>query len=184
MKKKLFSMFLVTYLITGPQFAVADAGYEKAINRHAQASVRDILTPLIEKRSKGETWNYILRYYLPKEIDSQCGYRSLVGLPEIGFKNARHATEAVVGKRFEEMFGDLLSRPNAKLELLSSKFIKGVSEDKSLISLKVTPSKPRDKSITFVMRLTGNGEMELCDIATDGKIEEGALYKLGNQLGL
>lgn len=184
MKIKALSVTLAICMLAGSQVALAANDYNTALNRHAQAAVRDILGKMIEKRSKGDSWSYLLRNMAPKLIDSQCGYRNLVGINEVGFAGARIEIEAIAGRRLDSMFKDLLSRPSAQLELKDTRTVKTSEADRSLVSLKVTPSKPNDKSITFVMELSDNGEMRLCDIAADGKIEEGVLYKLGNELNL
>jgi hypothetical protein len=182
MKKTALAIF-VTGFMSSPM-AFASSEYETALNRHAQSTTREIIGKWIDQRAAGRSWGYMLRLDIPKVFDSQCGFRALVGLPEVGFIGARRETEPVVGKRLESLFGELLSRPGAQLQLLNTKALPNSYADQAMVSLKITPSKANDPSLTFIMQLSGDGEMVLCDIATEARPESGILYKLGKDLNL
>ncbi len=182
MKKSVTALFLAGFISSFT--ATASSEYETALNRHAQSTAREVIGSWIEQRAAGRSWGYMLRLDVPKAFDNQCGYRALVGLPEVGFAGARQETEPVVGKRLESLFGELLSRPGARLQLLNTKALPNSYADQAMVSLKVTPAKANDPTLTLLMQLSGDGEMVLCDIATAARPDTGVLYKLGKDLNL
>ncbi len=182
MKKPVLAAIMAVFLFSPVLAATAD--YEKALTRHAQSSAREIVSQWIEQRSSGMTWNYILREKVPQALDSQCGYRSLVGLADTGFARARQETEEFVGQRLESTFGPLLSRPNAQLFLMRSKPMLSQYGDQAMVTLGVKPQRPKDATLTLILQLSGNGEMVLCDLASSDNPQKGVLYQLGIDLNL
>lgn len=182
MKKTLIGGILAVFLSS--QVSAATADYEKALTRHAQSSAREIIGKWIEQRNTGMTWNYILREKVPQSLDSQCGYRSLVGLSDIGFARARTETEEYVGERLERAFGPLLSRPNAQIYLASSKPMISEHADQAMVTLGVRPQRPNDATLTLILQLSGSGEMILCDLSSAPNPQKGILYQLGIDLNL
>lgn len=182
MKKTVLSGILAVFLSSHVVAATAD--YEKALTRHAQSSAREIIGQWIDQRNSGMTWNYILREKVPEIIDSQCGYRNLVGIADIGFERARKETEDYVGQRLERVFGPLLSRPNAQLYLAGSKPMLSQHADQAMVTLGIKPQRPNDATLTLILQLSGSGEMVLCDLSSAPLPEKGILYQLGIDLNL
>ncbi len=182
MRTPLLSGILAVFLSSSTLAASSD--YATAVSRHAQSSAREIVGQWIDLRKSGMTWNYILRQKVPQSLDSQCGYRSLVGLADVGFARARKETEDYVGQRLEKAFGNLLSRPNAQLYLVGSKPMLSDNADQALVTLGVNPKRPNDASLNLILQLAGSGEMVLCDLSTSPNPQKGVLYQLGNDLNL
>lgn len=179
-----FLKFIMGGLISSTCLFVHASDFSAALERHAQSSARDVIGKWIEARTAGNTWSQVLRDHAPKTLDSFCGYRSLVGLQDTGFERARAETEAVVGSRLERTFGSLLSRPSAQLQLVgtTTKGLAGSSQ--ALVTLKVSPARSGDQTLSLLMELDTFGEMVLCDIIPNQKIENGVLSKLGAELNL
>lgn len=165
-------------------FAAQGGDFEKATERHAQTSARELLVHMTEHREKGISWKSILTTKLPKEIDDSCGYQELVNLPEDGFDGMKTEVAKVAGKRFDKEFNAELSRPGASVDLVSVSSIKLNSGDHALVVLRVIPAQATDKNISLLYQLNSEGRMSLCDVIPGQKVSDGILRMIGKELNL
>lgn len=178
---KRFTLFSALFLLP---FAAQSGDFEKATERHAQTSARDLLVQMSQFREKGTSWKTILTTKLPDQIDDTCGYQELVNLPEDGFEVMRKEVAKVAGNRFDKEFQAQLSRPGAAVDLVKVTSIKLSSGDHALVQLRVIPAQPEDKNISLLYQLNSEGRMSLCDVIPGQKVNEGIIYKLGKELNL
>lgn len=159
----------------------ANNDFDRALTRHAQSSAHAITSQWIERRATSMSWDQVLREFVPTQLDSRCGFIDRVGLRSVSFDRARALTTPVVGSRLADRFAPMLDRPRAQLTLLGAS-THGQEPDYAMVNLRVTPARTGDPALSLLLRLDGNGEMALCDIAENGNEKAGILRIIGNEL--
>lgn len=162
--------------------ATANPDFDKAVSRYAQSSARDLMNTLITQHAAGTSWKIILGQNLPKMVDDRCGYREKLNLPEDGFTQMRDAVSTVAGERFDKAFSSQLSRPGAKLGLVSVKPLKYAGADQALVIMRVLPAKPGDANISLLYQLDEGGRMSLCDLVAGDSPDLGILTTISKEL--
>lgn len=167
-----------------PVLAHADAGFDSAVRQQAQGAARELVSNLVDQRSKGYSWKLILSTQLPAMIDDGCGYRERIGLPDRAFAEMKKQVMPTLGEQLANTYESLLSRPSARLGLVSVKNAQLSSGDYAIVSLKPLSASKNDPYFSLIYQLNGTGRMSLCDISTTDDMKGGLLDELGRVLNL
>ncbi|WP_410951206.1 hypothetical protein [Pseudomonas sp. S1(2024)] len=178
--KKFISMFLLAF----SPLVLADQGFDKALENHAQSTAREFMSSMIDQRAEGYSWKVILESKIPEKISDSCGYRERISLPERNFTAMKQQVVPVVGARLAKTYEKVIGKPNAHLALVTLKSLQRNSGNYALVVLKTVPGTPKDPFFSLIYQLNGNGQMDLCDISTTDQISGGILEGLGRELGL
>lgn len=167
-----------------PTLAFADASFDNAVRQHAQGAARDFMSKLVDQRSKGYSWKMILSTQVPDMLEDGCGYRERVGLPDRSFKEMKQQVQPVVGEQLVARYESILSKPSARLGLVSVKNAQMNSGDYAVVALKTLSSSKSDPYFSLIYQLNGNGRMSLCDISKTDDMTGGMLEEIGRKLNL
>ncbi|MBD8681969.1 hypothetical protein [Pseudomonas sp. CFBP 13719] len=167
-----------------PALANADPAFDNAVRQHAQGSAREFMSKLVDQRSKGYSWKMILNTQVPGMLEDGCGYRERVGLPDRSFKEMKQQVVPVVGSQLVERYESLLSKPSARLGLVTVKSAQDNSGDYAVVVLKTLSSSKSDPYFSLIYQLNDNGRMSLCDISKTDDMTGGLLEEIGSKLNL
>lgn len=167
-----------------PTVAWGDPAFDNAVRQQAQGSARELMTKLVEQRSKGYSWRMILGNQVPDMLDDVCGYRERVGLPDRSFKQMKKQVVPVVGDKLAERYDSMLSKPSAQLGLVAVKNAQLNSGDYAVVVLKTLNASKTDPYFSLVYQLNGSGRLSLCDISKTDDMRGGLLEEIGDKLKL
>lgn len=157
--------------------------FSEALKRHAQTHTRNLFQDMVTLRGTGLPWRTILESNLPKVIDTECGYKKQVGLPDASFSVVQPDVAKIAGQRIADSYAQMFSRKSTTIDLASVRHMSGKPGDQVIVTLRAIPAQKADNKISFLLELDPYGQMVLCDVIIGENPDNGVLLSIGRELG-